>query len=332
MLKIGLVGNGNIAKAHHSAYARLTESGKAQLVACCDIRPECLEGLEGVRVYTDVDEMLEKEKGQIDFIDVCVPTFLHAEIAIKALEAGFHVMSEKPMARTVKQAEQMVEAAGRTGKTLMIAYCNRFYSAAREIRDTILSGELGRPLCAEFYREGGSTGPMGWNNWFRDGELSGGAMLDLHVHDVDMIRWMFGMPQSVNAVASSQITKGGYDAMSVNFLYEDGLFVHALCNWTIAHDRFNTRSFRVNFEKGYMYVDRSAGREVFVKVTSDGETTDLSGKMGFDAYFGELDYFCDCVAGGKAPSECMPADCADSIRIVMAEMESADKGGAKVCL
>ena len=232
MLRTGIIGCGNISKAHVDAYTQIAaEGGNVVLEAVCDIRPEQLEcfGPE-IRKYTSVEEMLEKEQGKLDYVDICVPTYLHSEIAIQAMEAGYNVLSEKPMARTVEQAEAMVAASKRTGKMLMIGHCCRFYSVPDLIRETIAKGDLGKVRSAEFYREGGSKNPMGWNNWFRDGELSGGAMLDLHIHDVDVIREFFGMPKAVSAAASSVITKNGYDAMSVNFMYENGVFVHALCD------------------------------------------------------------------------------------------------------
>ena len=332
MLNVGLIGNGSIAGAHWAGYKRLKESGEVQVVAVCDVCTERLEGLGDVRVYTDVDEMLRKEVGKLDFVDICVPTYLHAEIAIKAMKAGFNVLSEKPMARTVEQAERMVEVAKETGKLLMIAYCNRFYGGARIIKEMIDTEEFGKVRSAEFRREGGSTGPMGWNNWFRDGELSGGATLDLHIHDVDMIRWMFGMPKAVSTCAATVMTKNGYDAISANFIYDNNVFVNATCDWTIPHDKFNTRSIRVNFENGYVFVDRTDGRSAFVKVSSEGEVTDLTDKIGFDAYYEEIKYFAECVREGKDLECNFPEESIDSVRLVMAEIKSADLGGEKVTL
>ena len=331
MLKVGLIGNGSIAGSHRSAYKRLFEQGEAQLAAVCDIRQECLEGLGDVRTYTDLDEMLQAEAGKLDFVDICVPTFLHAEIAIKAMEAGFNVLSEKPMARTVEQAQRMVEVAEKTGKIFMVAYCNRFYSGAREIKRIIDSKELGKVQSAEFRREGGSINPMGWNNWFRDGELSGGVTLDLHIHDVDMVRWMFGMPKAVTMSALSQMTKNGYDKLSTNFIYED-MFVNATCDWTIAHDRFNTRCIRVNFEDGYVFLDRTEGRSGFVKVKRDGTVTEFPDLIGFDAYYEEIKYFVGCVKEGKKVDYNIPSESVDSVKIVMAQMKSADLGGEKVAV
>lgn len=329
MLHVGLIGCGSISQAHTGAYAQMQDS--VVLEAVCDIRPEQLERFgDEVRKYTNVAEMLEKEQGKLDYVDICVPTFLHAEIAIQTMEAGYNVLSEKPMARTVEQAEAMLECSRRTGKMLMIGHCSRFYCVVELLRETIASGEMGKVRSAEFYREGGDREPMGWNNWFRDGNLSGGVIMDLHIHDVDSIRELFGMPKSVSVTASTIMTKDGYDAMSANFQYENGVFVTALCDWTIPHDRYNTRTIRVNFEKGYVFADRSPGREAFVKVYEDGTVVDLTDTLCFDAHKKEIIYYTQCLAQGKYPEVCPPEQAVDNLRIVMAEIRSADQNGARV--
>lgn len=331
MLKVGIIGCGSIMKnAHMPAYKKiLEENGPVVVEAYCDIYADAMEGFEG-RLYTNVDEMLQAEQGKLDFIDICVPTYVHSEIAIKAMEAGFPVLSEKPMARTVEQGQAMIDAAKRTGKLLMCAYCNRFYTGARLIRELIQSGEFGKVRSAEFRRIGGPH-PKGQDNWFCNAALSGGAMLDLHIHDVDMIQWMFGMPNAVSAAAMVEDT-GGYDRMSVNYMYDNNVFVHASCDWIVAESKFDSRVIRVNFEKGYIYVDRTANRQAFLKVAEDGTVTDLIEKLPFDAYYNEILYFADCLANNKPVSECTPEASLDSIKLIMAEMKSADLNGERICL
>ncbi len=338
MLKVGIIGNGSISFAHRSAYERLYKSGEVELVAICDIRPErleedCRSGFDNARLYTDPDEMLRAEAGKLDYIDICVPTFLHSEISIKAMRAGFNVLCEKPMARTVAQAEEMVKVSKETGKTLMIAYCNRFNEGAMEIKKIIDSKKYGRVISADFRREGGSDDAAGWNNWFRDFELSGSAVLDFQIHDVDMIRWMFGMPNAVSMVGGNLTTQGGgYDIMSSNFMYDDNMFVNSTCNWFVGNNRFNVRVIRVNFEQGYVYLERTAGRDTFVEVPRHGEPIDLSEKNVFDAYFEEIKYFAGIIRDGKPVDYNIPEESIDSVKLVMAELESADKNGERIAL
>lgn len=338
MLKVGIIGNGEISNNHRRGYQRLFESGEIELVAICDIRPERLEkefrsGFDNARLYTDVDEMFRAEAGKLDFVDICVPTFLHAEISNKAMQAGFDVLCEKPMARTVEQAESMIKTSKETGKRLMIAYCNRFNAGAMEVKKIIDSKKYGRVISADFRREGGSDDGAGWNNWFRDFNLSGSAVLDLQIHDVDMIRWMFGVPNAVSMVGGNFTTNGGgYDIMSANFMYDDNMFVNSTCNWYVCNNRFNVRVIRVNFEQGYVYLERTPGRETFIEVPRHGEAIDLAEKNIFDPYYEEIKYFGNIIREGKQVDYNIPEESIDSVKMVMAELESADKNGERIAL
>ena len=341
MLKVGIIGNGGIMRAHLSAYERLAKEGIVEIVAFCDIRPErlekeCLGVFTEARTYTSLDEMLEAEKGKVDFFDSCVPTYRHAEIAIKTMEAGYDIMSEKPMARTVKEAESMVEASKRTGQRLMIAYCNRFNLAAQTIKEVIDSGELGKPLSAHFQRHGGGLDtlygrkPFGANDWFKDFALSGSGALDMHVHDLDVIRGMFGMPKAVTMAGVNRMTRGGgYDMETTTLIYDD-MFVNSNCDWCIPANKFDSRGIRVNFERGYMFQDRTADRAVFLKVYEDGTVVDLADKNVFDAYYEEIKYFAGKIAAGEELDYNRPEESVDSIKIALAAIESADKGGEKI--
>ena len=331
MLKVGLIGRGSISKVHLDAYKKMEEEGTVKLCAVCDIRESQLSDLGDARLYTDIDEFFENEKDKLDFVDICLPTYLHKEVSIKAMELGIDVLCEKPMALNSDECQRMCETAKKTGKKLMIAQCNRFYGAARLMKKYIDNKELGKAYSAEFYREGGSMEPMGYNNWFRDENLSGGGIHDLHVHDVDLVNFFFGKPKAVSTVGINRISGAGFDAISTNYVYDD-LIVNAKCDWTISHDKFNVRSFRVNFEKGYIFVDRTAGRNAFVKVMSDGTVEDLWDKLGKEMYYNEIVYFANCVANNLPCTECMPESTMDSIKIVEAEKKSAMSQGKKIIL
>ena len=330
MLKIGLLGKGGISTSHLKAYNQLNEETNGVVIAaCCDIREEVLTDLPDSRLYTDVDEFLEKEQGQLDYIDICLPTYMHKDVSVKAMRMGYNVLCEKPMALNYKECQEMCRVAKETGKKFMIAHCSRFMGASMLIKEYIENCELGKPYSAEFHRQGGSLDEMGYNNWFRDVKLSGGAMLDLHVHDVDMIYGMFGMPKAVSAAAKNRIDGAGWDAMSINYMYDD-MFVSAICDWTIYQNKFDSRTIRVNFEKGYIFVDRTADRNAFLKVDIDGNVEDLWEKVDANVYYTEIKYYIDCLTNNKPVDYCLPEDSAKAIRIVQAEMKSADLKGEKV--
>ena len=328
MMNVGLIGVGSISRVHIKAYEKIEE---AKIVACCDIRPETMEQFEDARKYTDIDLFLEKEAGKLDYVDICLPTYLHKEVAVKAMKLGYDVLCEKPMARSTEEANEMIKVSNETKKRLMIAHCSRFIGAVKMMKECIESGELGKPLNAEFYREGGSKEPMGYNNWFRDESLSGGAILDLHIHDVDMMRGLFGMPEAVSVVGANIIEGAGYDSVAATYIYPD-MFVSAKCDWTIKGDMFNTRTIRVNYEKGYMFVDRTQDRTIFVKVDETGEKQDLTDKIDADMYYNEILYYIDCLKNNKPFDYCPVSQSAEAVKIVEKERESANLRGEKIKL
>lgn len=329
MLKIGLLGRGTISYAHTKAYEKIEN---AKIVACCDIRPEQLDDIKDARKYTDIDTFLAEEAGKLDYVDICLPTYLHAEVSIKAMRAGFNVLCEKPMALNSNDADEMIRVSEETGKRLMIAHCTRFMGATQIMREEILKGEMGKVRNAEYFRQGGSREPMGYKNWFRDESLSGGAILDLQVHDVDVIRGLMGMPDAVCVVGANVIpNSSGYDEASSLFIYNN-MHVFVKVDWSVEKDLYNIRTTRINFDNGYMFLDRTKGRTIFTKVDENGNVTDLTDKIDADMYYNEIVYYIDCLENNKPFDLCPVNESVDAIRIVEAQKRSADLRGEKIKL
>ena len=140
MLKVGLVGVGGISGAHIPAW---DEMENAELIAICDIRTERMEKYPDKRHYTDFDEMLEKE--QFDIIDICLPTYLHADFAVKAMEKGINVICEKPISLKEEDVERVYSTAKKNNVKFMVAQVLRFwpeYELLKEIYDTKRYGKL----------------------------------------------------------------------------------------------------------------------------------------------------------------------------------------------
>ncbi|MGI5878460.1 MAG: Gfo/Idh/MocA family protein [Christensenellales bacterium] len=341
MLKVGMIGIGGMGRGHVAIYERLMKEGApVRLVALCDVDPRKLEGksggdfnidigkdvgpVEGCAKYLDYKEMIANE--ELDYVDLAVPTYLHAPIAIYAMNAGLHVLSEKPMAISVEACAEMVETAQRTGKKLMVAQCLRFWPAYQLLRECIEDGRFGKVVCAYFYRGGGSP-QWTWNEWMKDASLSGGALLDQHVHDVDTINWLFGMPRAVSCVGVKGLYSTGYDALSTNYIYP-GMVVNAQDDWTINGDGYGFEmTYRVNFEKAMIALDRD-GVTVY-PVEGKKFRPELSTEQG---YYNEIRYFIDAVLHDKPITVASPRSTMDSIRIAQAEMVSADRGGELIAI
>lgn len=335
MLKVALVGIGAMGRGHLDNYIRLEKEGyPIKLVAICDVDPkrftnksiefnmdvgDAAVDFSKYTCYHDYDEMLEKE--DLDVVDMALPTYLHAEAAIKALNKGRHVLCEKPMALNPKECQAMIDARDASGKKLMIAQCLRFWPMYQEIKKLVDSGEFGPVKCAYFFRGGGAP-RWSFENWLLVKEKSGGALLDQHIHDVDTINWLFGTPKAVSTSAVNVIPGSGYDSVSTNYLYEDGKVVNAQDDWTLEGGYGFQMIFRVNFEKGGIVQEKGKPLTIF---PHEGEV--ITPKLAPDnGYYYEMKYFFDCVMNDKPIEHATPESTMETIRIACAEIESADTG------
>lgn len=204
MLKIAIVGMGNIANSHIQAFLQFPERGK--IVAVVDVYPEKAReklqryGLHDVRVYNDHHQMLA-EGTDIDVVDVCTPPYVHAENTIAALQAGKHVLCEKPMAASLEECDAMIAAQKASGKILSVVAQNRFTDAFWQLKAAVDSGLAGKICHAQvdsFWWRGHSYYDLWWRGtWEKEG---GGCTLNHAVHHIDALQWMLGSPSEVVAM------------------------------------------------------------------------------------------------------------------------------------
>ncbi|MFP3126063.1 Gfo/Idh/MocA family oxidoreductase [Ectobacillus funiculus] len=194
-LKVGVIGCGSIAQHRHLPEYALNQ--QVELVAVCDINEERANQVAeryGIKAYTSYEELLQS--GEVDVVSVCTPNYLHAPISIAALNAGLHVLCEKPMATSKEEAEAMIEAAEKSGKKLMIGHNQRFVPSHQKARQLIKNGEIGKIY--SFRTTFGHGGPEQWSvngkeSWFFQKEKAFiGAMGDLGVHKTDLLRYVLG--------------------------------------------------------------------------------------------------------------------------------------------
>jgi len=198
---VGVIGVG-IGHAHLSGYAQCPE---VDIVAVCDVNDararRVATEFNVPNVYTDYEEMLKRD--DIDAVSVCTPNYLHAPQTIAALEAGKHVICEKPLAMTPEEGEAMVAAAKKTGKLLMTAFNNRFRGDTQLLKKYIENGDLGEIYYAKtgWIRRKGIPGMGGW---FTTKSMSGGGpLIDLGVHMLDLALWLMGNPKAVTVTGST---------------------------------------------------------------------------------------------------------------------------------
>ncbi|MBT2722133.1 Gfo/Idh/MocA family protein [Bacillus sp. ISL-46] len=211
-INIGLIGAGGIARtAHFRALSRLTD--EIRVTAVADVAYEAAKKLaqewQVEHAFEDYRDLLQLK--EVDAVLVTVPNFLHAQVAIDAMNADNHVLCEKPMAMNAAEAERMVTAQKATGKTLMLALNNRFRRDVQYLKAYSEAGELGEiynAKCGWMRR----AGIPGWGGWFTTKSLSGGGpLIDIGVHMLDLALYLMGNPKPVSVVGSTYTKFGNKD-------------------------------------------------------------------------------------------------------------------------
>jgi len=298
MLKVGVVGVGGISGAHIPAWKNMSD---VELVALCDIRPERMDKYDNVNKYTDFDEMLANEK--LDILDICLPTYLHADFAVKALEQNINVICEKPISLKYEDVKRVYSTAEAHNVKFMVAQVLRFwpeYELLKEIYDTekygkLLSGSMTRLGCYPRWS---------WDGWMMDEKRSGMVPFDLHIHDLDFMVYTFGNPVKKTAFRSKRPEQDYF-----NVVYEyDGFFITTEASWYASPYPFSAK-FRFQFENAVvanegtgMKIYQREGGVIDLAAEADGDTGSINLPKS-NAYANEIRYFADCVINNTAPDK-----------------------------
>ncbi len=338
MINVGIIGTGFMTVAHLKAYAKVPG---VRVAALCNPSGRNLDGdfstvagnvgdaaavrldMSVVKAFREVAALLADP--DIHVIDICTPTKTHVDLAIAALAAGKHVLLEKPMARTAAEARRIAEAAdeaARRGVFLMPAMCLRFWPEYAWLKRTIEAGTYGRVLDARFRRV--AQAPAWGRGHFLQGGDSGGALLDLHIHDVDFLQWCFGRPSAVFASGYSKVS-GATDHVVALFQYPGGPTVSAEGSWAMTEGFGFSMSFTVNFERATADFDGGRTPDPLRLIVHGVPPASLKPDGG-DGYIGELAHFADCVRTGRAPTVVTAAEGADAVALCEAEEESIRSG------
>jgi len=338
MIRAGIIGLGFMGRAH---FNMLAASDKVKVTALCDVEPDKLAGgWLNVRGNVDVGETNEVdmsdfelfqdgleliEKADVNVVVVTTPAYLHRRYTVAALEAGKDVISEKPIATTLEDADAALDAAAASRKLLLIGQCIRFWPDWVAAREIIRSKAYGRVQSAAFRRIGGAP-IWNWNNWYMDGRLSGGAILDLHVHDIDYIQNVFGIPKEVSSVGTIDAVchDGGVDHVITRYHYPDGPVVTAHGGWYIGTSFPFSMSFIINLERATLLYDSGTQTPLTIYLP-DGSTQQPDLRPG-DGYSCESEYFVQCITKRLEPEQMPPLEARNDIAIALAERESVLTG------
>jgi predicted dehydrogenase len=325
-LRIGLVGYGFMGRTHSNGFKRANDffdlAYRPVLKAVCGRSADKTKAFAEQWGYetTESDWKQVIARDDIDAVDICTPNDTHAEIAIAAAEAGKMILCEKPLARTAADAKAIADAAKHAKGIFMPAMCMRFWPQWRWLKEQVEKKTYGRVLSASFRRVAQMPG-----GWFGKGEWSGGALLDLHIHDTDFVNHLFGMPGAVTSRGYSKTT-GEIDHIVTEYVYEGAdapPMVYAEGGWCLSDGFGFSMRYTVNFENAT--ADFDFARENPLEVAAGGKKEAVK-VDGVNGYIEELKYFFDCVRNGEKPTVVTGQDAVNSIRITEAEGQSVKTG------
>lgn len=273
-----------------------------------------------IKATRDLAELLAEPT--IDLIDICVPTLAHPQLAIAALQAGKHVICEKPLARTAAAARGIAAAAASAKGFFMPAMCIRFWPEYVWLKQAIDEHRYGRVLAARFRRV--SEPPAWGREHFFDGTKSGGAILDLHIHDADFVQYCFGRPQAVFAQGFT-LYSGAIDHVVAQYQVAGGAAVSAEGGWVMGDGHGFEMAFTVIFENATLDYNSKRGTEALRLFETGQQARTITVEPG-DGYLGELSYMVKCIVEGTAPSTVTGHDGASAVEICEAEGESIRTG------
>ena len=330
-VNVAVVGLGFMGVMHIKTYQKLKA---ANIVAVCDsVRVPVngvLAGVTGniagteaidlgrqVRVYRALEDLLSDS--EVDLVDLCVPTVMHPAQSIAALKAGKHVLCEKPLALSAVEGRKIVQAAQTARGFFMPAMCMRFWPGWSFLKQMVKEKPYGKVQAASFRR----VSPMpGWSKaTYSSGKLSGGALLDMHIHDTDFVQFLFGRPKSVFATG---VTRGdSIDHVVTQYSFPGGPTVHAEGSWLLTGNF--SMSYVVLCERATLEYDSARGAEA-LRIAEQGKTPRVEKCDEADGYTGEISHMLEAIQTGKAPKVVTARDALSAVQICEAEAKSVRSG------
>lgn len=304
---IGIIGMGFMGWQHARSYVEAGDSGSiCRIVALCvpdESRrhppPEHADIADRIRnasVYRSTDDLLNDP--DVDLVSICTHTDSHVELAIRAIDAGKHVLVEKPVALDAERVRPLAEAACRSSTICMPAHCMRFWPGWDWLRDAIHSRTFGRVRSAVFQRV---APPPSWaTGFYSDTVRSGGAITDLHIHDADFIRWVFGEPEAVSCTGNSLHTTTLYRYATDH--PHAPAHATAEASWTRSVSAGFAMRYAVDFDAATAEFDSSrTGAPLRVSDADGTRSIDLPPGTGYDHQARHILHAIAQVRDGKAP-------------------------------
>ena len=307
-LGVGVIGLGSAGLLHAESYNAISD--KAKVIVLCDKDKGCAESnasIYGADAHTNYRDILRRK--DIDIIDICLPHHLHAKAAIEAAEAGKHVLVEKPIATTLKDADDMIKAAKKAGVKLMVAESHAFVPSHILAKEMVDQGRMGRVFLAKAYEIVGDV-PVEYS-WKTSPEAVG-SLLDMGVHRFFVLRWIMGEVKSVFAFAEKlacELETDNDDTAVIALKFKNGalgevdLTCCAVSEPTNRLELYGTKGTIIEdhmWEQPLMYCSNQPGFETEGWVKPEVEHAPFPGYYGI-SFRNEVEHFVDCVLNDTQP-------------------------------
>ena len=325
MKRVGIVGAGLMGNWHAERWARLPVEIAGFYNRSRDAAERAASRFGG-RVYDTVDALAEA----VDIVDVCTPTFAHPEGVLAAASARKPAVCEKPLARTLPDAERMIAACEEAGVPLFVAQVVRFFPQYALAKAALESGELGRPGVLRLVRAG-SFPRADPDTWYNSFEKGGGVIMDLAIHDLAFARWCFGDALRVFARGLTFAGRSMSDHALITLSFENGALAHLEGSWAAPPGPFRT-ALELAGDAGILEWDALDPMPVQTSLRFSDEGASKVPVMADsplapedDPYYRELEHFLAALETG-APLRVTPQDGLEALRLALAATESLRSG------
>ncbi len=325
-MKVAILGAGFMGGTHARAFQKVPGVEISAIYAHSDKRAGPLAHELGT-VYTDnIDAILRDES--IDAIDNCLPTPEHRPLTEAALAAGKHVLLEKPIALNDADAAALVEAAESSGQVFMMAHVLRFWPEYVELHKRASDGSIGELRSGLAYRR--QPFPA-WSELFARSDLTGGAVIDMMIHDIDALNWIFGAPLSVTANGIRNPRSNGWDQAQLLIDYgttsavvDGGMMMPESYPFTSTLQVLGSEGFlEYDFRAGGRSVEEAGGTNELLLFPNEGTPSKLKVHQ-IDPYLAEIEYFVECIRSGQPATRATPAAARLALDTALAARESME--------
>ena len=333
MKRVGIIGAGLTGGIHAERWAQLP----VELAGFYTRTPERAQAAAqhyGGRAFPSLEPLL----AEVDVVDVCAPTPTHKDLVLAAAAAGKDVLCEKPLARHLRDAEEMVAACEAAGVRFSVAHVVRFFPEYARAKEVLDSGQLGRPGIIRTVRGANYPAPdfgelsrTDAQNWYADFEQSGGVIMDMLIHDIDYTRWCFGDVVRVFARGLTFSDVRDADHVLLTLRFQNGAIGHLEGSWAYPPGNFLTR-LEIAGDEGLLEVDSLDTLPFSVTLRQEGATLAAGVPVPEspmhptdDPYYREIAHFLACLESGD-DFLVSPQDGLEALRTALAAIESLRTG------